>query len=248
MREPGLIERPSPNHGARRGEGGIDMLVLHYTGMASAAAALDRLCDPAAQVSAHYLIDGGGATYALVPEARRAWHAGVGFWAGERDINSRSLGIELHNPGHGPNYHAFPAEQMRALVVLVRGILARHVIPPERVLGHSDVAPRRKRDPGELFDWRILADAGIGLWPGQPVAALPTGLGPGSGGREVRELQAALRRFGYEVADNGRFDSATEAAVAALQRHFRPAAVSGIADGETRALLAALLDRLRPSA
>ncbi|MBM3489654.1 MAG: N-acetylmuramoyl-L-alanine amidase [Alphaproteobacteria bacterium] len=219
------------------------MLVLHYTGMASAALALERLCDPAAQVSAHYLIDEDGAAYALVAEGRRAWHAGLSYWAGERDINSRSIGIELQNPGHGPDYHAFPPEQMRALIELARGILARHAIPPERVLGHSDVAPSRKQDPGELFDWQGLAAAGIGRWPPALRKPQPVGLGPAGGEGETRELQHQLARFGYAIGANGRYDAATRAAVAAFQRHFRPVAVNGLADGETRGLLAALLDR-----
>jgi N-acetylmuramoyl-L-alanine amidase len=220
----------------------IDMLVLHYTGMASAALALARLCEPVAQVSAHYLIDEDGTTYALVPEHRRAWHAGVSFWAGERDINSRSIGIELQNPGHGPDYHAFPAEQMQALIELSHGILARHAIPPAHVLGHSDVAPGRKQDPGELFDWRGLAAAGIGLWPTRQPVPLPIGLVPTSGKDEIGALQVALGRYGYEVTNNCCYDAATRDVVAAFQRHFRPHAVTGLADGETRALLAALLD------
>lgn len=162
-----IIARPSPNYNDRA-PGAINMLVLHYTGMASCEDALARLCDPVAQVSAHYLIDEDGTVYQLVAEQHRAWHAGVSFWKGERDINSRSIGIELVNPGHELGYRAFPQIQMQALADLAHEILARHPIPPDRVLGHSDVAPGRKRDPGELFDWQWLAGQGIGVWPKLP--------------------------------------------------------------------------------
>jgi len=195
------------------------MLVLHYTGMPDAAVALDRLCDPDAQVSAHYLVEEDGVIWRLVPEDRRAWHAGQSQWAGDTDINSRSIGIELVNPGHGPDYRPFPESQMAALETLCHGILARHPIPSRHVLGHSDVAPDRKLDPGELFDWRRLAGAGVGLW------SQAWDLSPPS----APELDALMRRFGY--ADAG------PASVAAFQRHFRPNSVTGVADGETWARL-----------
>ena len=158
----------SPNFDARPPGARIDMLVLHYTGMVSAEAAIERLCDPAAKVSAHYLIDEDGAVRRLVDENHRAWHAGEASWRGKSDINARSLGIELVNPGHEFGYRPFPEAQMAALEALAQDILARHTIEARNVVGHSDVAPRRKTDPGELFDWRRLAEAGIGLWPGKP--------------------------------------------------------------------------------
>ena len=161
---PATVDRPSPNFGARRA-GAIDMLVLHYTGMPTAEAALTRLCDPKSGVSCHWLIDEDGTIYRLVNEANRAWHAGIAFWADETDINSRSIGIELVNPGHEFGYREFPTAQMEALADLASGIITRHPIPKFRVLGHADVAPDRKRDPGELFDWAWLADRGIGLFP-----------------------------------------------------------------------------------
>jgi N-acetylmuramoyl-L-alanine amidase len=234
-----FVDRPSPNHDARPQGQAVDILLLHYTDMESAAAALERLCDPAARVSAHYCIDEDGTVYRLVDEARRAWHAGVSSWAGASDINARSIGIELVNPGHTCGYRPFPAAQMTALSALAKAILARHPIPPGRVLGHSDVAPARKRDPGELFDWRALAAAGIGLWPAAPSPADPA---PG-----IAELQAQLSRFGYAVPRHGRLDDETRAVLAAFQRHFRPAAVTGEPDGETAARLAALLARLAPA-
>ena len=180
------------------------MLVLHYTGMADADAALARLCDPAAKVSAHYTVDEDGTVYAMVPEARRAWHAGVSYWAGARDINARSIGIELVNPGHQFGYGAFGEPQIAALVTLCQGILTRHPIPPWRILGHSDVAPVRKEDPGELFPWARLAGAGIGLWPIE-------GDDPGADA-----IGGLLSRYGYDP------QAPLEKTIAAFQRHFRP--------------------------
>jgi N-acetylmuramoyl-L-alanine amidase len=197
------------------------MLILHYTGMPTAAGAIDRLCDPATEVSAHYVIEEDGVVWRLVAEDRRAWHAGRAFWAGETDVNSRSIGIELVNPGHGPDYRPFAEPQMAALIDLCHGILGRHTIPPHRVLGHSDVAPDRKIDPGELFDWRRLAAAGIGLWP--------------EAGEKAGDFADAMRRFGYA--------GASAEAIRAFQRHFRPASMDGVADAETTALLLDLIGR-----
>ena len=196
------------------------MLVLHYTGMKSANEALDRLCDPAAKVSAHYTIDEDGTVYVHVPEARRAWHAGVGHWAGASDINARSIGIELVNPGHEFGYREFPDTQIAALTTLCHSILMRHPIPSWRVLGHSDVAPARKDDPGELFPWQQLAKAGIGLWP-QAVSG--------------QEGADALVRYGYDP------DAPRDKVITAFQRHFRPKKLDGLWDGECAGLLASLL-------
>jgi N-acetylmuramoyl-L-alanine amidase len=198
------------------------MLVLHYTGMETAAAALERLCDPDAGVSAHYVIDEDGTVHRLVDESRRAWHAGVAFWRGHTDVNGRSVGIELVNPGHEFGYRAFPEAQMAALEVLAADVLARHPIPPRNVVGHSDVAPRRKTDPGELFDWRRLAAVGIGLWPMDPADAVAGG------------LMETLGRIGYETED-------PSMTIAAFQRRFRPARMDGAADAETAGLADALL-------
>jgi N-acetylmuramoyl-L-alanine amidase len=205
----------SPNHGPRPDGIPVDILLVHYTGMPGGAAALERLCDPAVQVSAHYLVDEDGTVVALVPEDRRAWHAGAGFWQGERDINSRSVGVELVNPGHEWGYRPFPDAQMAAFAELARGILDRHGILPHRVLGHSDVAPARKEDPGELFDWRGLAAMGIGFWP-YPEAEDD---GPGYA---VTEAQTLLGRFGFEVQRTGVLDAQTRVAATAFQRHFIP--------------------------
>jgi N-acetylmuramoyl-L-alanine amidase len=227
-----IRERPSPNQ-AERGEPPnmrpIDTLVLHYTGMQSAAAALDRLCDPAAQVSSHYVVDEDGTVWRLVAEARRAFHAGISYWQGDTDLNRVSIGIEIVNPGHEWGYRPFPEAQMAAVEALCRDILARHPIPPDRVVGHSDIASDRKADPGELFDWSRLARAGIGLWPAvRPDAAEGRGVG-------VRRTAALsdLARIGYAVT------AASEAtALAAFQRRFRSARWDGLLDRETA-------DRLR---
>lgn len=228
-----IIASPSPNHDHRPAGKAIDILLLHYTGMRDAEAALRRLRDPAAKVSSHYLIEEDGLIHHLVDESHRAWHAGVSYWSGERDINGVSIGIELVNPGHDFGYRAFPQPQMAALIELGRDILARHPIPAPRVLGHSDVAPSRKIDPGELFDWGALAEAGIGLWPA-----------PAPGAADLASVQRALARYGYEVEPSGEYDAATSDALQAFQRHFRPSLIDGRADGETAALLHGLVKRL----
>ena len=219
-----IIERASPNFDPRPTSVGIDMVVIHYTGMASADAAFSRLGDPASRVSAHYVIDEDGAVYRLVPEGERAWHAGAAFWRGARDINARSIGIELVNPGHEYGYRPFAEAQMAALETLASGILKRHGIAPRNVVGHADVAPTRKKDPGELFDWARLARAGIGLWPEAPVR----NVGPADA------VVAMLTEYGYETEDPMR-------AIEAFQRHFRPRRVDGRADRETNGRLAGLL-------
>lgn len=253
-----FLDRPSPNFNART-PGPITLLVLHYTGMQSAKDALARLCDREAKVSAHYLIDEAGKICRLVAEEHRAWHAGVSFWAGEKDVNSRSIGIELVNPGHDLGYHDFPAVQMRALADLAAEILARHPIPAHNVVGHSDVAPGRKRDPGERFDWAWLAGRGIGVWPVLPPRLTPPHQGEGipsafsarspspfqggdrGGGQDILQLQQDLARFGYDIPQTGIYGIQTRAVVTAFQRHFQPDKVDGVADAQTAAILATLL-------
>lgn len=226
---------PSPNHDDRPPDTPIDTLVLHYTGMQTAQAALDRLRDPVARVSSHYVVDEDGAIFRLVPEARRAWHAGVSFWRGHTVLNDRSIGIEIVNPGHEWGYRDFPVLQMAAVCDLCLEILARHPIPARNVVAHSDVAPDRKEDPGEKFEWEALAQNGVGIWPhGTP------DLGTGAEVRsaaDLRDVRAALIDIGYRVAPEGALDPALSTVLRAFQRHWRPEAVTGHADAGTLARL-----------
>ena len=228
-----IVSRPSPNHDARPPGLPIDMLVLHYTGMASGEEALARLCDPAAKVSAHYTIGEDGAVHAMVPEDRRAWHAGVSYWAGDDDINSCSIGVEIVNRGHDWGYPDFPLRQIAAVIALCRGIMLRRKVPSHRVLAHSDVAPARKRDPGEKFPWHSLANSGVGHWVTPAPVVRGESLMLGTISDEVLSLQQALARYGYGVPLTGKYDASTMEVVTAFQRHFRPARVDGIADVST---------------
>ena len=235
-----MQQQPSPNHNERDPAKPVDILLLHYTGMASGEAAVGWLCNPASKVSCHYVVFEDGRTVQLVDEARRAWHAGKSSWAGETDINTRSVGIEIVNPGHEFGYRPFPDVQIEAVIALCRGIISRHPIPPQRVLAHSDVAPLRKEDPGELFPWQQLFEAGVGHWvPPVPVAPGPF-LHAGDHGLGVGALKQRFRRYGYGIGEDSQFDAGTEAVVTAFQRHFRPARVDGVADVST----VATLDRL----
>lgn len=232
---------PSPNHGPRLRP--VSALVLHYTGMPSAEGALELLCSPIQEVSAHYVVEEDGRVLQLVPEARRAWHAGVSFWAGETDMNSASIGVEIVHPGH-IDPHPYPAAQIEALVALCRDICARRGIPPQRVLAHSDIAPRRKIDPGEFFPWDALAAAGVGLDVAAPApdADADGALELDMAGPAVSQVQRRLAAFGYKTAETGVYDEETAAAVSAFQRHFRRARVDGRADASTLDALARLLD------
>lgn len=235
---------PSPNHGRRVSGAPIDMLILHYTGMQSAEAALQRLCDPRTEVSAHYLVDEDGSIKQLVPEARRAWHAGSSFWKGETDINSRSIGIEIVNPGHEFGYRPFPEAQIEAVKDLSADICTRHRIDPWMVLAHSDIAPERKEDPGELFPWKALAAAGVGHY----VDPRPIGSGlfmqEGEQGQPVEAVQSMLALYGYNIDITGRFDGKTKNVVIAFQRHFRPEKIDGVVDASTVETLHELLSKL----
>jgi N-acetylmuramoyl-L-alanine amidase len=218
------------------------MLLLHYTGMQDDEAAIRQLCSPLGEVSAHYVVLPDGYVLQLVAEARRAWHAGASAWAGDTDINSCSIGIEIANPGHDHGYPDFPKRQIAAVTALCRSILRRHRIPANRVLAHSDVAPSRKQDPGEKFPWKLLADSGIGLW----VKPAPIVAGPifvlGDSGPAVEEMQTLLARYGYAVTQTGALDSTTRDAVAAFQRHYRPGRVDGVLDRSSAETLKLLLD------
>jgi N-acetylmuramoyl-L-alanine amidase len=224
-----IAEHRSPNCDERPDAAVIDMLVLHYTGMPNAAAAVARLTDPTTEVSAHWMIDEDGAIVSLVPEAMRAWHAGVSFWRGATGVNARSIGIELVNPGHEFGYRPFPERQMAALLELATDIIARHAIPARNVVGHADVAPRRKMDPGELFDWRRLANAGVGVWA-EPDRDLIL---------EPHLIRGLLASVGYETED-------IFATLKAFQRHFRPGSVTGHLDFETARLVKGLASLCGP--
>ena len=267
--------RPSPHHGERRerwAASGPDLLLLHYTGMpagrgmTAAERAIRWLTHPASEVSAHYVVGENGGITQLVPESRRAWHAGRSSWAGESDVNSASIGIEIANPGHWwdlaglpdrdpswpvethPGYSDFPEVQIAAVIALSRDIVARHGIRPERVLGHSDVSPGRKRDPGERFPWDRLASAGVGV----VVAPEPIGsvggrdLTTGETSPAVAAMQVLFARLGYGITIDGHFGATTRDVVEAFQRHWRREKVDGIADRSTLLTLHRLVTRGAP--
>lgn len=233
-----VIPAPSPNFDARTAPPSI--LVLHYTGMQTGEEAIARLRDPEAKVSSHYVVEEDGRIFSLVAEERRAWHAGVSFWRGRRNVNGDSIGVEIVNPGHEFGYRAFPEAQVAAVIDLVADIRTRWTIEDRDIVGHADVAPARKEDPGELFPWKRLAEAGHGLWAEAP-AAPGAPIGEGEEGAAVFALQAGFTRLGYDLPPSGRFDADTAAVVRAFQRHWRQERVDGMADGETRARLIALL-------
>lgn len=241
---------PSPNHGDRAGNRAADCIILHYTGMADGQSALDWLRNPKSQVSAHYFLWENGSIAQLVPEHRRAWHAGKSVWRGETDVNSASIGIEIVHPGHDlsvpgplpPPGPAYPEAQIAALIRLLSDIVARRRLDAARILAHSDVAPGRKIDPGEGFPWEKLARAGLGLWPSAPIPRRAASYRPGDQGQKIARLQGDFARLGYGLEVTGLFDARTFDVVVAFQRHWRASKVDGIADGETRALLAALLE------
>jgi len=237
---PEIRDLPSPNHDERPAGMPVDMLILHYTGMQTAQEAVDRLRDPAAKVSSHYVIDEDGTILRLVAEDRRAWHAGISHWRGHAQLNDRSVGIEIVNPGHEWGYRDFPALQMAAVCDLCLDILSRHPIPPRNVVGHSDVAPDRKDDPGERFDWAGLAANGVGLWPPDDTPSLGT-TGAIRDAATLRPIRAALADIGYRVAPEGALDPALSTVLRAFQRHWRPEAVNGQADDGTLVRLHAIV-------
>ena len=224
-----MIECPSPNFDDR--DQAVSIVVLHYTGMEDAASAIARLRDPEARVSCHYLIAEDGQVLRMVPEEKRAWHAGQSYWRGLQGLNAASIGIEIVNPGHEFGYRPFTPQQMDALVPLLAGIVERHQVPPANIVGHSDIAPARKQDPGELFDWALLARHRLAV--ARPTRGLVDPLWTDGG------FLLALERYGYDVRDS-------LAAIVAFQRRFRPELIDGEIDGECRAiLLQLLLDRER---
>ncbi len=233
-----IRDLPSPNQDDRPAGAPIDMLILHYTGMKTAREAIERLRDPAAKVSSHYVVDEDGFVLRLVAEERRAFHAGVSYWRGHTELNGRSIGIEIVNPGHEWGYRDFPVLQLAAVCDLCLSILSRHAIPARNIVAHSDVAPDRKEDPGEKFPWEDLALNGVGVWP----AGVPD-IGTGGVVRDaagLRGVRAALADIGYRVAREGALDPALSSALRAFQRHWRGEAVTGQADSGTLARLLAV--------
>ncbi len=232
-----ITDKLSPNFDARACA--ISHIILHYTDMPDAQVALARLCDEQAKVSAHYLIRRDGHIFKLVDERARAWHAGVSYWCGESDMNSASIGIELDHDGHDASGEmaAFPAAQMQALIALMEDVTARHNIDRRNILGHSDIAPGRKTDPGEAFDWAALAAAGFGLYLDDVKIEDVAPLAVGSTDKAVAPLQKALAAFGYQIIADGTYGAQTQAVITAFQRHFRASKVDGVADAQTQSLI-----------
>jgi len=214
-----IRQMPSVNFSDRKEGTEISILVMHYTGMKSGGEALQRLCDPDAGVSAHYLIEEDGTVFQMVAEDKRAWHAGAGIWRGYGDVNSVSVGIEIVNPGHEFGYRPFPDRQMQSVLEISKAVIHRHKIKPFNVIAHSDMAPSRKADPGELFNWRWLAENGIGFWPDMtsPID------------KPLLALEDSLKNIGYDITD-------MEKTIAAFQRRWRPEQVDGVADRQTTEL------------
>ena len=251
-----IIHTPSPNFNDRKAP--VDMLVLHYTGMETGQAALERMLDAEAEVSAHYMIWEDGKVSQLVDEDKRAWHAGVGSWQGDTDLNSCSVGIEIVNGGHNVpladgSLPSYPDAQIEAVIALSRTIVTRHNIPQARIVGHSDIAPARKEDPGEHFPWKQLAAAGLGLWPTQAedtpgsLHLIGRGLGVGDTGASVERLQQMLARVGYGIAKSGTYDEETQACVLAFQRRWLPTRLTGQTDLETLRRIMAVLAEVEHS-
>jgi N-acetylmuramoyl-L-alanine amidase len=243
MSLPHIIPAPSPNFNERQHP--LDMLVLHYTGMQTGEAALARLQeDKDPRVSAHYMVEEDGRIFALVPEEKRAWHAGRSSWRGREDLNSRSIGIEIVNPGHEWGYRPFTEPQLNSVLDLCKSILSRWPIPQHNIVAHSDIAPDRKEDPGELFPWKRFAEAGVGLWP-DPVRPEPWmmhGAAPGDAGMTVENFQRDLAAIGYKLDVTTNFDPPTAAAARAFQRRWRPERITGEGDTVTITLAHAVAE------
>ncbi|MAI88958.1 N-acetylmuramoyl-L-alanine amidase [Ponticaulis sp.] len=242
-----IIDSPSPNFNDRRFP--VDMLVLHYTGMKTGPSALERMCDPKAEVSSHYMVEENGDVFQLVDESMRAWHAGRSSWFGDTDLNSRSVGIEIVNRGHniplpGGELQPYFRAQIESVIELSKSILDRHKIPQNRVVGHSDIAPERKDDPGEHFPWEELSERGVGFWPVRPdetafpsVAPQGEGIKLGETSERVAELQSLLAQIGYAVEADGTYDKFLGIVITAFQRRWNQSSVTGLADPMTVELI-----------
>lgn len=237
-----IEQTPSPNFDERTLP--VSLLVLHYTGMESGEAALERMRDPEAKVSAHYMVEEDGRIFQLVDEDKRAWHAGVSEWAGETNINSNSVGIEIVNGGHDHDLPDFPDVQINAVIALSKAVMERHGISAKKIIGHSDIAPARKQDPGEKFPWAGLAAAGIGLWPDHIEPDRRLLFEAGSRDRGVAIAQRGLAHIGYGAQVSGVLDETTRLVIAALQRRYRPAQIDGLIDIETMHIIRWLAENL----
>lgn len=240
-----IQHRPSPNYEARPVSTVIDTIIIHYTGMRSADDALQRLCDPVAKVSAHYVIDEEGCVYQLVEDSQRAWHAGLSYWRGKEQLNDMSIGIELVNPGHEFGYRPFPNAQIKSLIALCTQLIARHPIKQHHIIGHSDIAPKRKEDPGEFFNWQHLAEHGIGIWHGislPPQKPKPL-IQKGDSNERVSTMQTQLAKYGYQIPQHGIFDDDTAATVIAFKRRFYPSNLEASWDSVAENMLQNLLAR-----
>lgn len=238
-----IVQHPSPNHGIRLSP--VDMLLLHYTGMQTGPEALERLCDPEWGVSAHYLVEEDGQIFQLVDESLRAHHAGLSFWQGERDTNSRSIGIEIVNPGHELGYRAFPDVQIKALIELSKQIVARYAIPRKFVLAHSDVAPSRKTDPGELFPWGELAASGIGIAPPDVGEGADLLVSLQAKNETASIAQALLGDIGYDSPVTGQWCAQDAINMTAFQRHFYPKRLDGLVDSASLQALQKVADAIK---
>lgn len=228
-----IIHRPSPNYNERPAGAEVDTVVIHYTGMVSAGAALERLCNKDAEVSSHFLIDEAGGLYELVHPEKRAWHAGVSNWQGRDNLNHSSIGIELVNPGHEFGYRPFPEAQITSLLELLVFLKDVYAIPRERYIGHSDIAPFRKMDPGELFPWKRLAAAGFGVFPQKDHSDQTIIKKAGDNGPEIKMLNKQLGIIGYDGFDRDAFGDHTAQIIRAFQAHWRPEGVHGKLDAGT---------------
>lgn len=236
---------PSPNIEPRFRNMSPSFLILHYTGLETVERSLEVLSRPDCKVSCHYVVDVDGRVVQMVAEEMRAWHAGISSWHGETDLNSASIGIEIQNPGHAHGYPEFPDSQMRAVIALCQDIIARRDIAAERVLAHSDIAPSRKVDPGEKFDWRRLAKEGVGLWvPPEPVDDMEEGLGLGDDGPAVAEARRLLARYGYGLSGEGPIDTELGFVLRAFQLHFRPERIDSRLDRSTSRTIERLIGAL----
>lgn len=231
-----VVQSPSPNYNVRPSDADVDTVIIHYTGMKTADAALARMCDPASEVSAHFMIEDDGKCHELVAPEHRAWHAGVSYWRGQENLNHTSIGIELVNPGHEFGYQAFPDVQIDSLLELLHH-LKPFAVPRANYIGHSDVAPSRKTDPGEFFPWHTLADQGFGIVAKSAGRDTTRILGTGDTGPEVMRLTLQLRAIGYDLEEDDQYCQATSHAVAAFQRHWRQSLVSGVFDKGTQEIV-----------